>query len=185
MTKNVKLLLCISLPFLLQGCITANINSTKDKNHTEKIDNLLVVMRGVDKANSYFIELKHLMKIGLEQKGIKSNYHILQSPEREQSELSLDNENNISAKIDMEIAKQIKKHSSNYLMIINQTEFRVIEGNINSEEGGNFDIRLFKAGKEKMIWRAKLEMFSHQGFRNGARISYERIIEKLKFDALI
>lgn len=170
---------------LLSSCITANITSTKDPNHTDKIDNILVVMRGVDLADEYLIELKRLMNQSFNERGIKSNFHILKSQSRNKQELSLDTDEDISAKINEEIATQIAKYSPNYLMTINQTHVKEIYGNINAQEGGTFDVRLLKSGQDKLIWRASLEIFSSQGFKNGAKLSSQRIFEKLTADGLV
>lgn len=136
-------------------------------------------------ADKYLIELKRLMGQSFNERGVKSNIHILESQSSSKQELSLDTEQDITTKINKEIAAQLTKYSPNYLMTINQTHVKEIYGNINNQEGGTFDVKLFKSGQDKMIWRAKLEMFSNQGFKNGAKLSNQRIFERLAADGLV
>jgi PBP1b-binding outer membrane lipoprotein LpoB len=169
----------------LSGCITANITSTKDQNYTEKIDNVLIVMRGVDLADAYLVALRNLMSQSFNQRGIKTYFHILASKAKKEQKLSLLTEEDETTKINIEIAAQVTKYSPSYLLTINQTHVKEIYGNINAQEGGTFDIRLIDSAKGNMIWRASLEIFSNQGFKNGAELSNQKIFEKLTADGLV
>ncbi|MGM0589501.1 MAG: hypothetical protein ACQETE_13855 [Bacteroidota bacterium] len=180
-----KTSLFLFLIVLLSGCVSAEVTTNKAPDFDQKIDNVLVIMRGSSMADPFFSSMKSQMAQEFTTHGITSNIYITNPVPFGDNDLSLESEEEKMKQMKMEIEKQILLAGPDYIMFITQTLAKDMNQDLDTQRGGVYDIRLFSRLLNKMVWRAKLDSYSGMGPSENARIGTEKLFDKMQLDQLL
>jgi hypothetical protein len=181
-------LVLLLIPLFKLSCTTAELTSHKDPAFNEKIDDVLIIIRGAKVADLYFEELGSKLDSTFFIHGVESNHYVAEGVRFGDTSLDLNPDGDKEKEVNRKIEKQVLLYGPTYILFIRQAYGKKATNVSTGEEfnrGGTFDLQLFKKHRKGMVWRAKMDLYTEQKAEYTAELSSRKIFEKLVEDGLI